>query len=130
MLSPNNDSQQDLRLAMELVQCFISLLYHVIPCCTMLYHVIPCYTVLYHVIPCYTMLYHVVPCYTMLYHVIPCCTMLYHVVPCCTMLYHVIPVPCHISCDSMWGPPVILEACWFIKPMKTIVIGIINHMTI
>ena len=46
------------------------------------------------------------------------------------MLYHVIPVPCHIPCDSMWGPPVMLEACWFIKPMKTIVIGIINHIVI
>ena len=34
MLYPNSDSQQDLRLAMELVQCFISLLYHVIPCYT------------------------------------------------------------------------------------------------
>jgi hypothetical protein len=51
--------------------------------CTVWLRVVQCSTMLYHVLPCCTMLY---PCSTMLYHVVSCCTALYHVAP---MLYHV-----------------------------------------
>ena len=64
----------------------ITMLSHVVQCCTKLNNAIVCYTMMYKTKQCYSMLYNAIRCYTMLYHDIPCYTVLCNTLSCCIIL--------------------------------------------
>ena len=60
-----------------------TMLYCIVPCCTVSYHTVLYLTILYCIVPYFTVLNH-----TILYCIVPYCTKPYHTVLYHTVLYH------------------------------------------